>query len=241
MALSKMPLPPLMLLREPSLALFDGEAAVKQRNSQDTVVYCTSLQVVAKLAWAIVHNRKIPPNFILAYLRSLKLHWACFCAMHSTTGSLSCRIITWSGTGTYAFCHYDPPRCQYFMNLDALYASCTHREPYLPIGDGKLKPDSHLGRYLLSDDPDSACEPFLNALYIPGYLGEPDEEDVHQLGRIILGDPERLLAGYIMTSDSGSSSSSELLPAAARAQYKSFGAQVASPFGQALQRTWLGV
>ncbi|KAJ6485275.1 hypothetical protein DFH09DRAFT_1339797 [Mycena vulgaris] len=199
---STMPLAhPSKIFREPSTFLFDAEGARKQRNSGDIVVYCPSLRAVIKIAWPLINGHPVPPNFLLPYLHSLGLHWACFCAMHGAI--VPCRIITWSGTGTYAFCHYSSARCQFFLDLDSLHQSTTRHEAYTPIGSGVLSPDSHLARYLLADDDQSNAEPLENALYLPGYLGEC-EESVRQLGGIVLGDPSLRLDGYLMMAEQNS-------------------------------------
>jgi hypothetical protein len=84
------------------------------------------------------------------------------------------------------------------VHLDALFSSTTLREVYTPIAQGALYPDSHLARYLLRDDTDSAMEPLEYALYLPGYLGEHKKGP--QLGHLVLGAGDRL-KGYLEEVD----------------------------------------
>ncbi|KAJ6482818.1 hypothetical protein C8R47DRAFT_1073414 [Mycena vitilis] len=77
------------------------------------------------------------------------------------------------------------------VHLDAILASSILREPYVPIGQGRLEPDSIVARYLMTH---SASDPIDEAVYLPGYLGEYHEGT--QLGVSLLGDPERTIEGY---------------------------------------------
>ncbi|KAJ6525422.1 hypothetical protein DFH09DRAFT_1095634 [Mycena vulgaris] len=146
------------ILHEPCMILYDTDAARKQRNSADIVIFCPSLGVVAKIAWPMINGLLVPAHYLQAYLNLLGLHWS--------------------------------------FNLNALYTSSTLHEPYFPLGEGHLTPDSHLGRYLLTDDPDSSEAPLTHALYLPGYLGE--RMLGVQLGKSILGDPSDILSGHMI-------------------------------------------
>ncbi|KAJ6547968.1 hypothetical protein DFH09DRAFT_1087435 [Mycena vulgaris] len=219
------------ILHEPCTILYDADAARKQRNSADIVIFCPSLGVVAKIAWPMVNGLLVPAHHLRAYLNSLGLHWSCFCALNLPftvpPTSLSCRIVTWPGIGTFAFCHHASPRCQFFLNLNALYTSSTLHEPYFPLGEGHLTPDSHLGRYLLTDDPDSSEAPLTHALYLPGYLGE--RMLGVQLGKSILGDPSDILSGYMIRPVEIVGQPVVLSPDPLPAR-RSYGVQVESPY-----------
>lgn len=84
------------------------------------------------------------------------------------------------------------------MNLTDLFKTTIHREPYTPIGEGPLQPDSHLARYLRADDCDVVRDFPAKPIFVPGYLGEAGER--RQLGCLQLGDSERVVGPFYIPS-----------------------------------------
>ncbi|KAJ6491494.1 hypothetical protein DFH09DRAFT_1105023 [Mycena vulgaris] len=167
--------------------------------------------VVAKIAWPMVNGLLVPAHHLRAYLNSLGLHWSEVVFLCSQS----------------AF--YLPTNLSFLpdFNLNALYTSSTLHEPYFPLGEGHLTPDSHLGRYLLTDDPDSSEAPLTHALYLPGYLGE--RMLGVQLGKSILGDPSDILSGYMIRPVEIVEQPLVLSPDPLPAR-RSYGVQVESPY-----------
>ncbi|KAJ7039355.1 hypothetical protein C8F04DRAFT_1086538 [Mycena alexandri] len=175
-------------IKEPNEALFDGKAAMRQRESTELVVFCSQLHVTCEAAWKVFFSASFnaveinfcsgpwPPEYIFEFLVSHNIYWPCFCAMHSSdwiqlnndqefAEPLSSQIKTWGNIGTYAVCHYKNPRCQFFLDLNSIYNSCNRREAYLPMGPK----ESALSRLSASalKTPTHLRLPFL-----PGFLGE---------------------------------------------------------------------
>ncbi|KAJ6535544.1 hypothetical protein B0H19DRAFT_1271287 [Mycena capillaripes] len=219
---------PSRILVLPNKALFDGEAALMQRSSSDIVVYAPMLYIVVKIAWPTVGDIQVPPDLLLRYLVKENVLWSCFCSLHNRDDApLSCRILTWPHEGTYAFCHYDKPRCQFFLSLDDLFHSSTRKEPYAPIGKGRLEPDSILARYLLTETNESIEHPLTQALYAPGYLGEYHHGK--QLGSLAFNDMASAIAPYFSEMAETSDSSSEHGMKSGKAK-SSCGIQVDTPY-----------
>ncbi|KAJ7075396.1 hypothetical protein B0H15DRAFT_806249 [Mycena belliarum] len=185
-----------LTLKESTLALFDSNLATKQRHSKELVLFCLTLRLVAKTAWPVVNSFKVPANHMCAYLQSKAIYRPCFCTMNNPLFDmvpLSSRIVTWPTYRTFAFCHYQSARCQFFylnivVPLDDLYQTSTLVAPYIPIVGEK---DLILSRFLLTKSPSLKMEPLSEATFVPGFLGETAV--VPQLGSITLGDGEDIL------------------------------------------------
>ncbi|KAJ7271369.1 hypothetical protein B0H12DRAFT_1067213 [Mycena haematopus] len=185
----------------PNGALFDGAAATTQRNSEDLVVFSPTLRLTARIAWPLVGNVQVPPELIAEYLLREKLHWACFCAINTSTlivgdpEKLSCRIRSCAGRGepTVAVCHYIQPKCQFFLNLTRIYHTCTLKEVYVPIQKTPMQfpPDSISQRYLSGKSTILDGDGF----YLNGYLGE--EGGVQINGKISIMDTKDFLLNYV--------------------------------------------
>ncbi|KAJ6453190.1 hypothetical protein C8R47DRAFT_1255833 [Mycena vitilis] len=177
-------------------ALFDAEASGIQRRSVEIVLYSPFFRVQARIGWPTVGGNRLPPQHILPYLQKEGLHWSCFCSMTSDAypfstdnTALSCRLLTWRSSNiTLAVCHYEKARCQFFR-------TSTLTQAYVPMGQGVAQPDSNLARFLSvnADDDDNLPQDFLSeAIYLPGYLGEPGQ----QLGKQIEGTAASFLLKY---------------------------------------------
>ncbi|KAJ7826065.1 hypothetical protein B0H14DRAFT_2596085 [Mycena olivaceomarginata] len=160
-----------MSLSQICKGLFDGNMSLMQRSSPDIVIYCPELILAVRVAWPVYNGRKVPPLLMGQYLESLKVFWPCFCSRHtsdflSITVSVSCRIVTALGTGTtIATCHFDPPRCQFFLNLTTLIESTKLKGNF-----DTPTPLNPLALFMTFNSPGniSLCRP----VYLPGYIGE---------------------------------------------------------------------
>ncbi|KAJ7161784.1 hypothetical protein C8R43DRAFT_1123502 [Mycena crocata] len=168
-------------LIQPALSLFDTEAALQQRNSKDLVLYCTSLQIIVRAEWPTVGGNPVPAEHIPSYLNREHLYWSCFCPLETdylSPAKLPCRFLSWTNGPTVALCHYDKPRCQFFLSLDKISSSTTVHAPYknLPILT------QHLLQSLDGIHPNPIipasrtypgyAHPVLDPLLLTGYLGE---------------------------------------------------------------------
>ncbi|KAF8192356.1 hypothetical protein K438DRAFT_1762354 [Mycena galopus ATCC 62051] len=185
----------------PSLVLFDGKAAMKQRNSTDIVLFSPALMsAICKIAWPLVNGIQVPPQHMRAFLLEQKLCWPCFCAMLDDEGhqGKSARILSWPGQGTFVFCReYPHRRCQFIrfsVNLSVLYDTSTYFAEYTPMRQdpGDRQTDTPLSCYLLAGDECTTVGFFTDAIYAPNYLGEPGE----QRGGILLGDCTNHISEY---------------------------------------------
>ncbi|KAF8186520.1 hypothetical protein K438DRAFT_1765293 [Mycena galopus ATCC 62051] len=89
-------------------------------------------------------------------------------------------------------CHYSPPRCQFFVDLDATHESATLKDEYSASLTGQNTPlhllvNSEVGNFIDT--------PLTGPFHVNGYLGEPGK----QLGRIIIGleDIDKTLIHYL--------------------------------------------
>jgi hypothetical protein len=122
---------------QPQLKLFDHACVEIQRQSDELVIFCPLLRLPVIIAWSVecvvssthcscsarplVNSNPVPYTLLLPFLRRNHLHWPCFCTLNlenkspfDQEESLSCQIYHYSGRGTYASCHYSPPRCSFF-------------------------------------------------------------------------------------------------------------------------------
>ncbi|KAJ3496672.1 hypothetical protein NLJ89_g10451 [Agrocybe chaxingu] len=129
-------------------ALFD-ECIAFQKQSHNIVVYSHIAGQIVTIAWPLsFQGRKIVPWNLVAWLAARNLHWPCFCGFVSPAGaSLSCRIVhrALEPRRVLAFCHEDPPRCGFFLNLSQIYDTATLVSSYPHIvGRTDRQADSEL-------------------------------------------------------------------------------------------------
>ncbi|KAJ7481510.1 hypothetical protein FB451DRAFT_1394161 [Mycena latifolia] len=180
----------------PNLVLFDTEAVAKQRRSTDIVVFCPTLQLPVKIAWPTYGGVKIPPKYILNFLRRNGLHWSCFCTIlcdqtRSPT-TILCVIVNALSDGVFATCGSTPLRCSFFLDLTAIHNSTAFIADYIavPTELGAQTNASHILRqYLLEHEVDD--DPLLNAQRLGGYCGEHNQGEQPRR-MIFVGDPPAL-------------------------------------------------
>ncbi|KAJ7255692.1 hypothetical protein C8J57DRAFT_1517984 [Mycena rebaudengoi] len=141
---------------EVTIRLFDHTDVVLQRSSCDLVIYCPTFSMTLKIAWPTINGLRVPPKYLVDFLQQHQVHWACFCAKNESS-SVSCRILR-SAEGTHAHCHYSPPRCSFYLDLDTIFATTALEQEYL-IDDLDVAP------FATSITP--SVIPFM-----AGYLGE---------------------------------------------------------------------
>ncbi|KAJ7782934.1 hypothetical protein B0H16DRAFT_1447170 [Mycena metata] len=167
-----MSLPP--AFKQPNPALLDGKQALIQRKSKELVILLPTGGVVLS-----VNGHPVPPEHIYDFLTNLNLLWPCFCTMHNSEWvainmnaqdipkPLSCQIFTWGKEGTFAVCHYDNPRCQFFfIDLQCIFLISKRQADYVPMGFN----ESALSCLASSLDPPTLPLPALP--YLLGFLGE---------------------------------------------------------------------
>ncbi|KAJ7810535.1 hypothetical protein B0H14DRAFT_2863550 [Mycena olivaceomarginata] len=159
-----------MSLSKICTGLFDGEMATMQRSSRDLVIYSPGLRMPVRVAWPTVNENSVPPLFIAEYLKRVNRFWPCFCSRNTDEhDAVSCRLVIMLRTTTVAVCHYNPPRCQFFLNLDSLSETTSLKAEFAPAGE-----EDSRSLFLLGTRPAE-----LNysewvqgeAIYLSGYLG----------------------------------------------------------------------
>ncbi|KAJ7272361.1 hypothetical protein C8J57DRAFT_1507216 [Mycena rebaudengoi] len=161
---SEADVPPCAAIWTPKLRLFDHACVQIQQESEELVVFCPLLRLPVIIAWPTVNGLIVPYELLLPFLRRNELHWACFCALNlENSESISCAILHYSGKGTYAVCHYTPPRCSFFINLGRKSETATLRAEYAPVSANTEYDSQTLLGYLISKE---------ERPYIEGYWGE---------------------------------------------------------------------
>ncbi|KAJ8468565.1 hypothetical protein ONZ45_g17201 [Pleurotus djamor] len=122
-----------LLPQAPALSLFLPSVR-SQRRSSEIVIFSPELGTVCEIAYPFWRTRtgplRINANGLRDYLRRRNVYWACFCSLIQED-PVSCRIVEAETTRiTYAFCHYDPPRCGFYMNLDLKYQLAIRESSY---------------------------------------------------------------------------------------------------------------
>ncbi|KAF8128840.1 hypothetical protein K438DRAFT_1789326 [Mycena galopus ATCC 62051] len=117
--------------------LFDYDMAAYQRTCGDLVVYSPEVGSV-KIEWPTVNGHRVLPRYVGKFLQTKNIKWPCFCTrtmpLLADINSVSCRIYTAMdnpGPGrNIAACHYSPARCQFFIDLDAVFESTSLMSEY---------------------------------------------------------------------------------------------------------------
>ncbi|KAF8128843.1 hypothetical protein K438DRAFT_1789329 [Mycena galopus ATCC 62051] len=150
-------------------ALFDGRLAILQRSCPDVLIYCAAVAFVIRVPWPTINGKSIPPASMGQFLQNNGVFWPCFCNKYSQATSTSCRIVT-NTEQTVALCHYEPARCQFFIDLNAIFLTKTSTAD-------KYQPREALALMLAIN-----CEDFSvdwdgsQPIELPEYLGEPGEQ-----------------------------------------------------------------
>ncbi|KAJ7899173.1 hypothetical protein B0H14DRAFT_2556743 [Mycena olivaceomarginata] len=178
-----------MSLSKVCTGFFDGQMAILQRSSPDLVVYCSELNLAVRIAWPTVGGHSVPAVFLPRYLERNEKYWPYFCAKHVKDEAVSSRIVmsilsTNNSKHTIAVCHYDPPRCQFYLHLTSLWESATLR------ADFNQTSQSPLGLFMMSEAPENVGLELGRPLYLPGYIGETAPQSVEQnlLARLSSGE-----------------------------------------------------
>ncbi|KAJ7271680.1 hypothetical protein C8J57DRAFT_1507594 [Mycena rebaudengoi] len=191
---------------QPQLKLFDHACVEIQRQSDELVIFCPLLHLPVIIAWPLVNGNPVPYTLLLPFLRRNHLHWPCFCTLNlenkspfDQEESLSCQIYHYSGRGTYASCHYSPPRCSFFMNLGRKSETATLKAEYVEVSPRAEYDSQTLLHYLVSRE----VHP-----YVAGYWGE--QRSSIQEGRLmlVLDEPSEIL----LEQESLASPSPSLIP-----------------------------
>ncbi|KAK7015450.1 hypothetical protein R3P38DRAFT_3204735 [Favolaschia claudopus] len=191
--------------------LFDTNVAIIQASATHLLVYVPGLGLVI-IAWPQESGVAVPPDHIHWKLLMMERKWPCNCALKRTRDSdelLSCRIVSLNELKVVvAVCHYEEPRCQFFLNLTALYQTAFR---HLPPGTAdlttqQLESQSRIGQILHTRLFDNSDNMAIDAeigqleigqpLFFKGYLGEPGR----QLGYPFFGSADDFLAPYFLQS-----------------------------------------
>nr|GAT49970.1 predicted protein [Mycena chlorophos] len=153
---------------------FDTALALKQRRSNEIMVFSAVLQALVMVIWPGIENdNPAPASELCNLLREYGRYWPCFCAVLDVAAP-SCRIVNFIDRSCFALCHYDPPHCQFFLPLNHIEKSRNYlaRAPQLKISNDVLR-KMHLVHGLLSGpEGNFAC---------PNYTGDRG----HQLGGFV--------------------------------------------------------
>ncbi|KAL0959429.1 hypothetical protein HGRIS_014673 [Hohenbuehelia grisea] len=87
-----------------------------QRQSTELVIFAPELGHTVEISFP-TRGSGLCIIGIKELLRRRKVAWSCFCAL-TECKAVSCCIVEAADTGmVYAFCHYNPSRCGFFMNI----------------------------------------------------------------------------------------------------------------------------
>ncbi|KAJ7763439.1 hypothetical protein B0H16DRAFT_1883769 [Mycena metata] len=110
----------------PPVQLFDTHLAQEQAQQTNLTVYSYDLCGLMQLPWPTQNGVLLTPIELVELVEAEGIHWPCFCS-RINNGPLSSRILV-EGGACYAYCHYAPSRCSFFVSLNAIYqlTSFTH-------------------------------------------------------------------------------------------------------------------
>ncbi|KAJ7635341.1 hypothetical protein FB45DRAFT_865867 [Roridomyces roridus] len=151
-----------------------------RNNFKNILVYCRLVERMVTLAWPLRSNGdKINPDGIATFGRRRGLMLECKCAKKTTKQDpRSCRIIESPAMkDIIGLCHYDNPRCDFYVNFTEVYNTCTLTSTYanLPTLERNTSgPDMDALEvaFALRGYADDEIAP-----YFPGYFGEYIRDD----------------------------------------------------------------
>ncbi|KAJ7509968.1 hypothetical protein B0H11DRAFT_1900385 [Mycena galericulata] len=148
---------------------FDHDVVSAMRQSSELSIYSCQLNVVVEAAWPMVDGVKLTPRQLVQFLQKEGLHFPCFC--NRILGvPFGCEFTLTESSNSaqvYAYCHFDPPRCGFFIDLLRVYRESTQVHQYPSNGLIHNPPYSRglLDAYLFQARPD-------NSRLLPGFLGD---------------------------------------------------------------------
>ncbi|KAK7019274.1 hypothetical protein R3P38DRAFT_3199457 [Favolaschia claudopus] len=160
-------------------------AAVVRRSDQDfldilgespshLVYYPFGLKSIALVvAWPMRNGARLTPPEVMDTLRVEEIYIPCLCAQLEDR-PLGAEFITFLDAGDhrcYLYCHYDPPRCGFFLDLHKIYRETTYEYEYPSPLLSSIPYQKSLGNYFWSPAVPDRGEMFKPVL-VPGFLGE---------------------------------------------------------------------
>ncbi|KAJ7504086.1 hypothetical protein B0H11DRAFT_1905963 [Mycena galericulata] len=182
-----------------SICKFDAQLAEQLQTTHELPVYSVALQGLFTAAWydsfagqntlftfkyrPIVKGVKLTPRQLVAYLQEQGLHFPCFCSKLFNipyAAEFSVVIDSSRDEQSYAYCHFSPPRCSYFVDLLKIY---QESETVLTYPTGALvtqRPYIHglWVNYFSSTWAETGPYVFQRPRLFLGFLGEPNRVDL---------------------------------------------------------------
>ncbi|KAJ7123896.1 hypothetical protein C8R43DRAFT_959025 [Mycena crocata] len=165
----------------PQIERFDTPLARQQSEQTELTVYSHILLSLVTVDWPCYPDgNKLHPADVIRFLLEQGVHWPCFCS-RLTHQSLPCTILT-TRTESYAYCHYTPARCSFFLSLHALFES-TKRTYHYPNSMITLHPYHSLFNAVLEQQQVSYFAP----MGVRGYLGDYEDGTVQTVKPLLFG------------------------------------------------------
>ncbi|KAJ7080753.1 hypothetical protein B0H15DRAFT_855851 [Mycena belliarum] len=143
---------PSPLPRTPVLTIhhFDSGFAEQQSYTQDLVVYSPVLLMCTRICWPLsLNGTRLTPRELVSFMGRQNVFFPCFCSRHGGVdiprhGGVDVRstvffpaeitriIPTSSNEQVYIYCHFNPPRCSYFLDLLRIYRETILEYRYPP-------------------------------------------------------------------------------------------------------------
>ncbi|KAJ7122254.1 hypothetical protein C8R44DRAFT_735960 [Mycena epipterygia] len=104
---------------------FDARLTVQQFScADDLVLYSTSLSTPVRSGWPLFYGSRLTPRQLIRFLSQQNLHFPCFCSVHEGNphaAQFTEIVETSPDERAFAYCHFNPPRCSYFLDLFRIY------------------------------------------------------------------------------------------------------------------------
>ncbi|KAJ7437073.1 hypothetical protein B0H11DRAFT_2255638 [Mycena galericulata] len=163
---------------------FDAQLSEQLKTSNELLVYSVSIQALFRVAWPTVNGSKMTPRELVQYLQTQHLHFPCFCSKLFNTipyaAEFTITIDASRDEQSYAYCHFNPPRCSYFLDLLRIYREAETVLEYPPGPLITQRPYMHglWVNYFTSTWQETGPYVFHRPQLYLGFLGEANREDL---------------------------------------------------------------
>ncbi|KAJ7661096.1 hypothetical protein B0H17DRAFT_1212376 [Mycena rosella] len=105
-----------------SVGRFDTVHEYQLQRAVDLMVFNPDLGFLVRVLWPTHFGIRMKPKDLVAFLLCQNLYLPCFCSEHTDGCNYACEFTVVSETSkVYAYCHFNPPRCGYFVDLQRIY------------------------------------------------------------------------------------------------------------------------
>ncbi|KAJ7796413.1 hypothetical protein B0H13DRAFT_1934602 [Mycena leptocephala] len=171
-------------IKKINIMRFDSQFSDSLASTKELIIMTRRIGSLFITAWPLSNGIRMTPRQMISFVLSEGLHMPCFCfRTHGLPYGCEFTVLSERSRDerAYAYCHFDPPRCDFFLDLQKIYLEASYEMEYptpllahFPYGQDLMT--SYLTR---PTEPLNIGRPIFQPQFFRGFLG--DKTDQHFL------------------------------------------------------------